>query len=217
MDKTSIIKVVNQDITTTALNKLTVQELRVAVRYMTNDVNERIKTMNSPQAQVAISKLKIAGLELGNRSRDTSSLSAQQKQESRQKVSANVNYKSKKELIKQLQGLQKFRKTDTESDKAREEYEQGFKEAYEKFKESEMGSKYKNLSSEEFKDLVNMMDKYKNVIDKSFKYDIFEAASTAKSQGKKVDTQAILNAFDQNKNESDVINALYTNLGASRK
>lgn len=198
------------------LNKLTVKELRIAVREAVKDVNVRMKTMESEQSQVALNKLKIAGLEFSD-----SSISKAEKQMRRAKVSANVNYKSKVELMEQMKALNKFRKMDYESDVAKAEYEAGWKSAYSAFRKSKIGQRYKNISREEFREITNKLDTFADVIDKdAWKYEIFEAVSTAKRQGKNkntIDLVSLFQSFDGGKTEDEVREAMYTSLGVIRR
>lgn len=195
------------------LSALTVKELRIAVRESVKDVNIRMKTMESQQAQVAVNKLKIAGLEFSD-----ADIGKAQKQLSRSKVSANVNFKSKAELISQLQGLKKFQRMDYESDVARAEYEAGFQNAYNSFLQSENGRRYSDISYEEFKDITNKLDTFSDVIDKeTWKYEIFEAVSSAHQQGQKVDLVSLFRAFEGGGSESDIRESMYNNLGIVRR
>lgn len=159
------------------LNEFSVKQLRMAVREAVKDVNMRYQQMDSKQAEVAFNKLKASGLEVTKSSPKT--ISGIQKQLGRAKVSANVNYKTKQELITQLQGLQKFRAFDYESDAAVNKYEKGWKSFHETITKMD-GGKYADITIEQLKDISNNLDTYSDVIDSdSFKYEVFELVQTA--------------------------------------
>lgn len=199
------------------LRKLTVQQLRTAVREATKDVNIRARDRESEQAEVALNKLKTAGLEVADRS----NLTKVKKQINRSRVSANVNYKSKEQLIDQYQALRKYQKADTESEEAMKEYEKGFEEAYKKFQSSDMGSQYKNITQEEFKNIINKLDTYENAISKKeFKYEIFEAVKTFKENKPEGDVNEavdkIFEAINGSTTSDDAINNMYNAIGITR-
>lgn len=212
--KTDIISMASRASSRSELSQLTVKELRIAVREAVKDVNVRMQTMESAQSKVAIDKLKIAGLEM-----KTSDIGKAQKQISRQKVSANVNYKSKAELMEQMKALNKFRKMDRESDIAKAEYEAGWESAYESFQKSANGSMYPDITMEEFRDITNKLDVFEDIIDKeSWKYEIFEVVATAKQQGSgKVDIVGIFRAFENGGTESQIREAMYEAAGIVRR
>ena len=159
------------------LNEYSVKQLRMAVREAVKDVNIRYQHMDSQQAEIAFNKLKASGLEVTKASPKT--ISGIQKQLSRSKVSANVNYKTKQELITQLQGLQKFRAFDYESEEAVTKYDEGWKSFHETITKMD-GGKYSSISIEQLKDISNALDTYSDVIDSdSFKYEVFELVETA--------------------------------------
>lgn len=212
-ERSEIISLASRASSRSELNQLTVKELRIAVREAVKDVNVRMKSMESEQSKVALNKLKIAGLEFSD-----SSISKAEKQMRRAKVSANVNYKSKVELMEQMKALNKFRKMDYESDVAKAEYEAGWQSAYEAFQKSDTGSRYDNISAEEFRDITNKLDTFADVIDKeTWKYEIFEAVSTAKAQGQKVDLVSLFRSFENGGTESDIRTAMYDSLGVVRR
>ena len=64
LSKSEIVKQAFEAQTRADLRKLTVQQLRTAVREATKDVNVRSQTRTSEQSEVALNKLKIAGLEV---------------------------------------------------------------------------------------------------------------------------------------------------------
>lgn len=229
LSKADIVKEAFEAETRNDLRKLTVQQLRTAVREATKDVNIRARTRESEQSEIALNKLKIAGLEV----EDRGDLTRAKKQIGRSRVSANVNYKSKEELISQYQALRKYQKADTESETAIKEYEQGFEEAYEKFKNSDAGSNYsKDISLSEFKEIINKLDTFEGAISKKeFKYEVFEAVKTYKkvkeagelkptASGKKVEPDEVvdilLSSISSASTEDAAINNMYKNLGIVR-
>lgn len=194
--------------------ELSVQQLRTAVREAVKDVNIRAQYRDSEQSKVALAKLKIAGLEV----KDIGNYEKAKSQIARSRVAGNVNYKSKEQLIDQLQALKKYQRADTESEQARQEYEEGFKEAFKNFGESDAGEKYKDMDYEDFKNILNKLDTFESAISKKeFKYEIFEAVKTARDQGKDVNLDDVFDAIKNGNDVDDAINNMYQTMGVVRK
>lgn len=217
LTKSEIVKQAFEAQTRQDLRKLTVQQLRTAVREATKDVNVRSQTRTSEQSEVALNKLKIAGLEVADRS----SLEKSKKQMKKSRLSANVNWKSKEELIDQYQALRKYQKADTESEEAMKEYEKGFSDAFEKFQKSSMGKQYSNITQSEFKNIINKLDTYESAISKKeFKYEIFEAVKTYKEQNNTGDVSnaidKIFDAINGSATSDEAIDNMYRAIGLTR-
>lgn len=213
LNKTEILQKAATASSRSEYRELSVQQLRTAVREAVKDVNIRAQYRESEQSQVALNKLKIAGLEVADRP----NLEKAQKQISKRKVSANVNWKSKEELITQLQALKKYQKADTESEIAKEEYEKGFEDAYGQFLKSDKGADYSNVTLDQFKQIINKLDTFESAISKKeFKYEIFEAVKTANEQGISFDMDDLFSAFENGGTEEDVINGMYEAIGLTR-
>ena len=213
LNKTEILQKAATASSRSEYRELSVQQLRTAVREAVKDVNIRAQYRESEQSQVALNKLKIAGLEVADRP----NLEKSQKQISKRKVSANVNWKSKEELITQLQALKKYQKADTESEIAISEYEKGFEDAYGQFLKSDKGADYSNVTLDQFKQIINKLDTFESAISKKeFKYEIFEAVKTANEQGVSFDMDDLFSAFENGGTEEDVINGMYEAIGLTR-
>lgn len=195
------------------LRSLTVKELRIAVREAVKDVNTRYQYMESEQARIAYDKLKIYGM---NKPKEEG-LNEAIKREKTKVVAGNVNWKSKEELLDQLQALRKFQRFDYESPEALKSYEQEWEDAAKRFRSRY--PQYADMSTEDLKLILNTLDKYSDLIDSSsWKYELIELAKTANTQGKKLDMNQVLDVIKNadGMEKGEVLDEIYKTAGIER-